>query len=432
MTDGSAPADRKHSRFAPSSLKRVLVCPRSVALSEALPPGKSSVYAAEGSVAHTVGEAYLRIEISWLGGCFDDPGNYDATAAAKPLLPGKVVQHEGYSITIDGDMHCYAREYRDYVRGLMKPDSKLFVETTVRLDEVVGPEADMYGHLDAAVWTPSEHTLDVIDYKYGRGVPVSPLDNPQLKAYGLGALFSLPEIDPDTVNYVRTHVVQPRVPGPKLPPDIIPTVDLLRWGYEEVEPVLSLIRKDGAIGTDYVTGEHCRFCPALAICPAMRDRATKAAQKAFGADLKRKPENLTDDELADLLDELDVVEPLFAAAAGEALLRAERGSNIRGRKLVASRGKRVWIDEDEAARALSDKFGLTHKDIFTKPELRSVAQIEREITDRRARPKFNELWTMKSSGFALAKQTDPRPAAHAASAADVFGSVPLSQASQGD
>jgi len=57
-------SERVHSRFAPSSLSRVLACPPSVILAEArtAPPTPPSFYAAEGTVAHALAEARLRGE----------------------------------------------------------------------------------------------------------------------------------------------------------------------------------------------------------------------------------------------------------------------------------------------------------------------------------------------------------------------------------
>lgn len=400
--------ERSHSRFAPSALKRILTCPRSVALSEAMAAQstgsgvrRGSVYAAEGSVAHTVAEVWL------LG-----------IVHATQIVPGTKVQQDGREITIDQDMHEHGEDYAVYVRGLMAPDSVLFVERTVNLDAVVGADANMYGHLDSAVWTPSASTLDVIDYKYGRGIKVSPLDNVQLKAYGLGALTSLPEIDPDEVRTVRTHVFQPRTPGFSIP-DVIPTIDLLMWGADDVAPLVRAIIKDGAIGHEFVSGEHCRFCPALAQCPAMRERATKSAQKAFGGSPVVMAA-LSDDEVADTIDEAEIVGPYLASVGAEALARVARGHAIPRHKLVAKRARRAWlaVTPDEVA----DVVGVPVADVLEEPALKSPTQVEK-LMPKKARADLKPLYEVKSSGYTLAKSTDPRPAASVASAADIFGEV---------
>lgn len=423
----STPPTRTHSRFAPSSLERVLACPRSVALAEAIGgEGKASVYAAEGSVAHMVAEACLS-------------GN--AQALFDTLHVGQTVTLDGYDIVVTQDMHDYGKAYAKYVEALCLPypGSSLYVEQTVRLDHIVGVSADMYGHLDAAVWLPDTGHLHVIDYKYGKGVAVSALDNPQLKAYALGAVYTLADIDPDTVKYVHTHVYQPRHIGWKPIPDTIPMIDLLRWGYEELRPITSLIQQDGAVEKDYVTGDHCRWCPALAQCPAMRERATKAAQRAFGAH-PLPPSKLSTDELADALDEVDVIEPWFEAARKEGLRRAvEDHDTPPRRKLVDGRRSRVWRADVNVPGALF-RMGLDRNDIYEPECPRSVAQVEKAV--ERAREHhlltspnpdeelavlhgFSDLFTYKAGKPTLAPSSDPRPTKHVATAGEIFGSVPL-------
>jgi hypothetical protein len=402
--------ERVHSRFAPSALKRILACPRSVVLAEAVAPGagRGSVYAAEGSVAHTVAEMYLRGDVI--------PPTY---------IVGAIVVHEGFEIAITAEMHQHGREYRDYVRGLMLipesrgADDQLFIENTVSLDAIVGVDANMYGHLDAAIWSPSRKLLIIVDYKYGRGVKVSAIDNDQLKAYALGAMHAL-DADPRVVETVETHVFQPRVPSPG-GFDTMSGAELLTWGRGVLAPVVSLIMQDGAQHKPYTTGDHCRFCPAKAQCPALRDRAVKAAQKAF-EDKPIPPSAHTDDEIADFLDEWDVIEVYGDALHAEALRRAEAGNNIRGRKVVPSRGKRVWNDDvDSAALQAVVPFA----DIYEPRKFKTVAQLEKVVPADRLGV-FNDLWTSKSSGNSLVKTSDTRkPVARPAH--EVFKGTPINQ-----
>lgn len=404
--DEEAAKTRQHSRLAPSALKRILACPKSVVLSEALPKrNRSSVYAAEGSVAHMVAEAYLIGE-----------------RLPAELEIGSTVEHEGHRVTIDGDMHKHGRVYEWYVRGLMHKGDILYVEQTVRLDAIVGEDADMYGHLDAAIWSPSRKLLIVVDYKYGRGIQVDAYQNPQLKAYALGAMFTLPDVDPDEVRNIEIHVLQPRVPGGNQP-DTISRKDLIKWGYEKLTPVVRDIIDNDAAGASFVTGDHCRFCPALSQCPAMRERAVKAARKAF-EDKPIPASALTDDELAVVLDEIDVVEAYFEAARDEGLARALAESEIRGRMVVDKKGKRVFVDEKKAVAALENEFGLRAPDVYAAPAIKSVAQIEKLVPKDRLEA-FKELWTTKSSGKVLVKTSDKRIPVRVRPASEVFKDVPI-------
>jgi hypothetical protein len=389
VEESAVGGERQHSRFAPSALKRILTCPRSVALAEALgATGRASIYAAEGSVAHVVAESYL--------------GEGGITA---PRV-GTIVMHDGYEIVVDSDMHRFGKAYAQYVFSLMEPGDKLYIEQTVRLDAIVGEDANMYGHCDAVIWSPRRRRLIVVDYKYGRGVKVSALDNPQMKAYALGAMFTLADIDPDEVRTVETHVFQPRVSS-STPPDEMHVLDLLEWGHGEVAPTLAMIEADGAISRPYVTGDHCRFCPAKSQCPALRERVLQAAQRAF-AEAPLPPSLLSEDEIAEALKEVEIARAWFDAVESEALRRAKAGKTIPGRKLVESRGRRVWKDPMMVGAWMADN-GYEPDEFLTERELKSVAQIEKVLsTGDLARQDFKELWTTKSSSQTLAPVSDNR------------------------
>jgi hypothetical protein len=399
---------RSHSRYAPSSLKRILACPRSVALSEGLTgssTGRASVYAAEGTVAHEVGEAFLRQAVGQ---------NYTLDA------PGVKKTVDGHAVTVDQDMHVYGRAYADYVRKLMVPGDKLYVEMTVKLDGIVGEAANMYGHCDAIIWSPSRRLLIVIDFKYGRGIKVVAIDNEQLKAYALGALLSVPDIDPDDVLWVEMHVFQPRVPG-QTPPDRMAAVDLLMWGHDELAPVIASIEKDGAAGSPLVTGDHCRFCPALAHCPAQRKRANEAVKRAFGA-IEDAP-SLSDDELATALKEARVVRAWLDGVEAEAMKRALAGKTIPDHKLVDTRARRVW--KDEITAAIWAKANVEPGVEVYDRKLKSPAQIEKLLPGHA--DEMQPLVTAKSSGRTLVPLSDPRPPVRVSGAKDFFDAVDNSE-----
>jgi hypothetical protein len=398
---------RVHSRFAPSSLARILACPRSVSLGEAVAaaaqtsPGqkKASGYAAEGSVAHTVAEAHLR--------------RAHGENVEMPLV-GTTTTVDGHTVLIDTSMHVHGSHYAKEIVGMLLPGDELFIEKTVNMDAAL-PGAGMYGHLDVAIWSPSTSTLHDVDYKYGRGIVVSAVDNAQMKAYAYGALTSLPSIDPDDVKIIKTHIIQPRVPT-KSPVDTMPAVDLLMWMFNDVKPVIEEIMRDGAINRPYVTGPQCRYCPAKSACPALRDRALHAAQKAFGA-APTPPTALSDKELSQIVSEAEIIEPFIDAAKDELLDRVNNGG-VAGWKSVPTRPARVWASPDWHTAEELRQLGLTDKQIY-EAKLRTPPQIEKLVAGNEGT--LSHLWTSKSSGVKLAR-SEP-----GASAAEVFSKSPLSQ-----
>ena len=391
--DGTEEGNRAHSRFAPSSLARILVCPQS-APAPGQTSGAGSVYAAEGTVAHTVAEAILR--------------------GVQPPPLGRQVTVDGHTINVNADMVSNGLKYAQYVRGLAShPADKVYVELTVNMDAAL-PGAGMYGHLDAAVWSPFTSTLKIIDYKYGRGVTVSALDNAQLKAYAYGALTSIPDLDPDDVKFVECHIFQPRVSSPS-PPDMIPVVDLLMWMQGTVKPVIDAIQLDGAANYPYVTGTHCRWCPKQAVCPALRERALQSARKAFaGAPIS--PHAASTKELVQTADEAAIIRPYLDAVEKELMARIKISGSQGGWSLVPTRPVRVWAKSDVDTVAELARRGVVG---VLEQRLRSPAQVESILPDG---TDISDLLTTKSGGVKLSKS-----AGKGATAAEVFSKSPLAQ-----
>ncbi len=67
---------------------------------------------------------------------------------------------------------------------------------------------DGFGTADVVIL--SKHTIRVIDLKFGKGVPVSAIDNTQLRLYALGAYSKFKEEYPD-IKEVSYTIHQPRL-----------------------------------------------------------------------------------------------------------------------------------------------------------------------------------------------------------------------------
>jgi hypothetical protein len=98
-------------------------------------------------------------------------------------------------------------------------------------------------------------TLDVTDFKYGKGVPVSAVSNPQTRLYALGALAKYELFYGGLIQRARMTIVRPRVQDEPLSETM--TVDELKaWG-ESIKP---LAQKAYSGFGEFVPGDHCRFC----------------------------------------------------------------------------------------------------------------------------------------------------------------------------
>ena len=86
-----------------------------------------------------------------------------------------------------------------------------------------------------------------------------------------------------------------------------------------------------------------------------------------------------------------------------------RGEDVAGWKLVSKRANRKWVDED-TVRAAMLALGYEQEDVDAPTKLKSPAQMEKMTKLVRGKVP-EELWDKKSSGYTLAPDNDPRPAA---------------------
>ena len=238
-------------------------------------------------------------------------------------------------------------------------------------------------------------TMDIIDYKYGKGVAVDADHNPQMMLYALGALhdFGLAY----DVQKIKMHIYQPRLNN--ISPFEISVEDLLAWGDEVVKPTAALAAQGGG---EHKPGEHCRFCPHAGECRAL----TKFCTKYVG---NMGIECLAPWEVAEVLQMEPTISLWLKRVKEQALTTMLEGGEIPGYKVVAGRGSRSWADELEVAAEL-EKQGIS-RDQYTETKILSVAQMEKALGGKK---RFNELiggHVLSVAGSpTIALATDKRPA----------------------
>ena len=164
----------EHALLSPSAAERWLACPASVRLSNEVLGYSDSVYAREGTLAHTRAE----IEARYLLGLCDED-KYDHMVAQWWRD-----SEEELTLEQQEEIEKHAQAYADLLwhkRNDMGPHTKVFLE-----ERVYPGIPDCFGTGDAILVSPTE--VEIVDFKYGAGVHVDVEDNTQLKLYGLGAL----------------------------------------------------------------------------------------------------------------------------------------------------------------------------------------------------------------------------------------------------
>ena len=355
--------------MSPSNASIWTNCPPSVRLGLTVPEEDPGIYAAEGTKAHSICEAKL-----------------------KKLL-GKRTR---VPKATDPEMEDCTTAYRDFVEeewNALKaytPDTDMFIEQELDLTEWI-PEG--IGTSDCVL--VSDTVLEVIDFKYGKGVRVDAENNPQLRLYALGVAqrFSV-MYDFDKVESV---VFQPRLNH--ISKETIMLEDLLRWGDEVIKPKAQQAYKGEG---EFSVGEHCRFCRAAAVCRARAEEAFKIVDHE-----KVDPPLLSDDEIPDILDKLDTAESWIAAIRAYAKSKAvNEGVKWRGYKLVEGRTQRRIADPIKAIEAI-EAAGFDAEEVTTT-KLKGLSDLERIMTKAR----FNEVlgeYIVKPKGEpVLVRESDKR------------------------
>jgi len=393
MTNLPIVSPEEHAVLGGSSCYRWMACAGSVQLAEKIPEHDTTTkYAAEGTVAHALAEMSLRMGV--------DPEMY----------VGKKI--DGHKITLE--MALAVGVYVDRIRtfGPVKPDN---IEVAVSLQRL-HPKEPMFGTLDYWDYDDLTSHLHIFDYKHGQGVVVEAKDNPQLQYYALGAVLTL-GIRP---REITVWIIQPRAPHR----DGIVRDWTFDWDHlvafrHEVMTAAYATREPDA---PLVVGEHCRFCPASAICPAQKANALTVVQDAFMAEDEEPqlpyPAYLSESELEIVLRHSEHVMAWLRAVQRYAREEKEAGHpGAEGWKLIEKRANRQWIDEAVAKAELRGT-GFRVKDI-AETKLKSPAKIE-VLLRRKGREIPDGLVKRESSGYNLVPDSDPRPGAVPTQIAEVF------------
>ena len=299
-----------HALLSPSASHRWIECPPSVRLTEFM-EDKSSAYAAEGTLAHSIAEDKLN---HYLGNTKELPECEDSS--------------------MDEYTDSYIAFVVEQMSTLKGPIA--FVEQRVDCSKYV-PEC--YGTCDALI--VSDGILHICDLKYGTGVKVDAVGNDQLRIYALGALEMLSCLY--NIGIVRMSIFQPRLSHSDTWE--ISVEELQKWADEVLVPAAKQAWNGEG---EFKAGSHCQFCKAKAEC---RERAE--ANLALAVHDFTDPALLTAEEIAEILGKVDNLTSWASDIKEFALAQALKGTHYEGWKLVEGRSNRKYTDEKAVAGAVT-------------------------------------------------------------------------------
>ena len=274
------------------------------------------------------------------------------------------------------------------------PLAVIEIEQKLDLTEYV-PES--FGTADCVVI--NDNLMEVIDLKYGKGVPVYAEWNKQLMLYGLGALQKY-----DTmydITEVRLTIIQPRINN--ISSWQISVEELRKWAEEKLRPRAELAFEGKG---ELNAGDWCRFCAVRNQCRKLYEQQLEIAQHEFA-----DPELLTDDEIADIVKRVPKLIEWANSITEYAQTKAiNENKQWPGLKLVEGISRRKWVDEDQASNAIFARCPELSEDEIFNMKLKPITSIEKLVGKKRFEEILSDVVIKPQGKPTLVPLEDKRPA----------------------
>ena len=336
---------RNHAILSASASARWIACPPSAKLNAEL-PDTTSEYAREGTCAHELAEYKVN------------------------KMLGIEAKNPTESLDFyDSEMEDCTESYAQYIaEQIAKYDSPVvMVEQRLDFSKYV---PGGFGTGDCVI--VADDVLTVIDYKHGKGVPVSAENNSQMMLYALGALELFDSLY--DIREICMIIFQPRLENIS---EFTMTVNtLLDWAENKLRPKAELAEKGEG---EFCAGEHCRFCKLKATCRKRAEYNLMLAQYDFAP-----PDMLEDTEIEAILEKADALTAWAADIKEYALSQALAGKQWTGYKVVEGKSNRKYTDENAVAAAVK----AIGKTPYSEPEILGITAMTKLLGGKK---KFDEL-----------------------------------------
>lgn len=377
--------ERSHALLSASGASRWLNCTPSARLEEGHGENKTSIYAEEGTLAHELSELYLRKDVL----CIIDDAQFED---ALEVIMGNDLFSEEMLDTIPTYTDYCTSQYAE----ALTVDALAAMEIEQKLD-LTAYIPDSFGTADCII--VSNGVLEVIDLKYGKGVPVYADWNKQLMLYGLGALSKYDIMY--NITSVKLTIVQPRIDN--ISSFTILVSDLLIWANEEVIPKAKLAF-DGE--GELCAGDWCRWCGVRNRCRKLYEQQTEIAKLEFA-----EPDLLTDDEIADIVKRTPKLVEWANSISEYAQKKAlDENKQWPGLKLVEGVSRRKWLDEETVTEAIYTRLPEIGEEDIYDMKLKSITSVEKVIGKKRFSELLSDVVVKPQGKPTLVPLEDKRPA----------------------
>lgn len=378
-------SERAHALLSASGASRWINCTPSARLEDKYGERTTSVYAEEGTLAHELSELYIRHDVL---------KNISATEFDAGLE--RIMAHKLFNPEMLEVVPIYVDYVTTETRAAKEENSLAIteIEQVLDLTEYV-PKS--FGTADCVII--NDDVMEVIDLKYGKGVPVYATYNKQLMLYGLGALRKYDTLF--DIEKVKLTIVQPRINN--ISTWEISVAELVDWAINELKPAAELAFAGKG---ELKPGDWCKFCSVKNRCKALAEEQLKLAQYEFA-----DAELLTDDEIAEILTKVNSLVEWASSIKEYATNQAiNKGKVWAGFKLVEGTSRRKWADEDKVIEAIYERFPEATEDQVMDMKLRSITNIEKEFGKKQVAEKLKDLIIKPQGAPTLVPLSDKRPA----------------------
>lgn len=370
----------KHALLSASGAHRWLECTPSAQL-ELQFPQSTSEYAEEGTAAHELCELTARY---WLG---------EISEAEYENQRDELAKGKYYNAEMQECANDYAKFVAEKTAAARETCEDAFTALEVRADFSKYVK-DGFGTGDCII--VSDNVLEIIDFKYGKGVRVEAAGNPQMKLYALGAYLEYNTLF--DIDSVRMTIFQPRLSGVQSS-DEITVKELLEWAEKYVKPRAKLAyRGEGEFAP---SEEVCKFCRAKAQCKARADKNLKLFDEAPDILL------LTPEDAGKILEQAGDIQSWLADLESLVSSTLLAGQPVEGWKMVEGRSNRRFTDELKVVAAM--KAAGYDESLLYERKLITLTQMEKDFGKKAVAETLGELIIKPQGKPTLAPAKDKRP-----------------------
>lgn len=346
---------------------------------------------------------------------FADPGT-TAHEVAAATLESRPINLAECPVPVTAEMRQHAFDYWDYIQGIRKQGCIMTVEKKFPLWYMPGRNAK----IDVAIWSYGH--LHIIDLKYGEGIMVSPMQNPQCAIYARCVIEDIAktlEIRKDCK--ITIHIFQPRAREGD-------TVKVWETTWAEIQDLTfhihntaqailvdSLFPKGGDNLVFAPSDKTCQWCPLKnpvngIFCEARQKwLSSQALTVTQPTDQLPATNTLSGEQRALLIKHGNAMKQWIDAANLDTLRVMCAGGKIPGYRLGTSRGgNRYWTEPAKAAKLLLETTILREDDIYSEPKLIGPAAVEKLLGKGQFPGKVFSLISKLPGQPVIVPEDDPR------------------------